>query len=65
MADHGPGDSPSSESICMHGEYWVTTATLQFFPRSRRVRVAFDTACRAQFTEFEVGGGAEPVVFRR
>lgn len=60
MADHGPSDSPSSESICMHGEYWFTTATLQFFPRSRRVHVAFNTACRAQFTEFEVGAGALP-----
>jgi hypothetical protein len=30
---------------------WNTTATLQLFPVSRRMRVAFDSACRAQFEE--------------
>ncbi len=57
MADHGRDGTPSNESICMHSEYWSTTATLQFFPRSRRIRVAFDSACRAQFTDLEVGHG--------
>jgi len=57
MADHGPEGAASDSTPCMHGAYWHTTATLQFFPRSRRVRVAFDTACRATFTELEVGGG--------
>ena len=46
---------PSKDSICMHSDYWTTTATLQFLPRSRRLRVAFDSACTARFSDFEVG----------
>jgi hypothetical protein len=46
MADHGPEGCPSSDSICMHSQYWFTTASLQFFPRSRRMLVTFDTACK-------------------
>jgi hypothetical protein len=54
MADHGADGHPSNESICMHSQYWTTTATLQFFPRSRRVRVAFDSACSARFTDLQL-----------
>lgn len=54
MADHGPSGVPSNESICMHSDYWATTATLQFLPRSRRIRVAFDSACQARFSDFSL-----------
>lgn len=54
MADHGPEDKPNDESICMHGSYWFTTACLQFFPGSRRIRVAYDTACQARFEDVEL-----------
>jgi len=51
MADHGPTDSPDDHTVCVHGSYWYTTASLQFFPRSGRMRVAYDTACRATYEE--------------
>jgi hypothetical protein len=54
MADHGPNGEPSDTSICVHSRYWSTTASLQLFPRTRRMRVAFDSACRRTYTEFEV-----------
>jgi hypothetical protein len=50
MADHGPDGNASADTICMHGDYWYTTACLQFFPRSRRMRVAYASACEAKFT---------------
>jgi predicted choloylglycine hydrolase len=52
MADHGPSGVPGNYTPCVHGDYWNTTACLQFFPRSRRMRVAYDYACRAQYQEF-------------
>jgi len=54
MADHGADGNPSLGSICMHSSYWSTTASIQLFPRSRRMRVAYTSACRARFTEFQV-----------
>ena len=54
MADHGDQGEPSSNSLCMHSDYWNTTATLQLFPRTRTMRVAFDSACRARFTDLRL-----------
>lgn len=54
MADHGPTGNPNDDTLCMHGSYWFTTACLQWFPVSRRVRVAYDTACRARYVEFRL-----------
>ena len=50
MADHG--NDPSDGSICMHGDYWNTTACLQFFPRQRKMRVSYSSACDAKYTDF-------------
>ena len=54
MSDHGHDDQPSAETICMHSDYWHTTACLQFFPKQRKMRVAYDTACRARYEEFQL-----------
>jgi hypothetical protein len=54
MADHGPAGIASDDTPCVHGSYWYTTACLQFLPRSRRMRVAYDTACNARFEEIEL-----------
>jgi hypothetical protein len=51
MADHGPNGTPSDHTPCVHGTYWYTTACLMFFPQSRRLRIAYGTACQAQFEE--------------
>jgi len=54
MADHGPNGQGNADSICMHSDYWNTTACLQYYPRSRCIRVAYDSACSAQYAEIEL-----------
>ncbi len=61
MSDHGPLGQPSDDTLCMHGSYWHTTACVQLLPRMRRLRVAYATACQAEYVEFEVRGGGEQV----
>lgn len=51
MADHGPSGAPDDCTPCVHSSYWCTTACLQFFPRSRRMRVAYESACQARYEE--------------
>lgn len=51
MSDHGEDESPGDHTLCTHGSYWYTTASLQYFPRSRRMRVAYASTCRAQYVE--------------
>lgn len=52
MADHGRIDSPDSDTICMHGGYWSTLASVRLFPAERRLRVAYGPACDAVFVDF-------------
>ncbi len=52
MADHGPNGVPDGTSPCVHTDYWRTTATLQWFPSRRRVRVSYSSACAADYAEF-------------
>jgi len=54
MADHGPAGEPDDNTLCRHGAYWSTTACLQLFPRSRRMRVAYEAPCRATYREIEL-----------
>jgi hypothetical protein len=49
--NHGDDNKPEETTICTHSPYWATTASLQLFPKSRRLRVEFDSACRAQHEE--------------
>ncbi len=51
MADHGPDNKAGEYTPCVHSDYWNTTASLQFFPRSKKLRVAFDAACRARYED--------------
>lgn len=46
MADHAGGE-PSDATICMHSDYWFTTACVQCLPDERTIRVAFAPACAA------------------
>jgi hypothetical protein len=52
MSDHGGDGVPSADTICMHGNYWHTTAALQLLPDERLLRAAFSPACAARFTDF-------------
>jgi len=54
LGDHGPSGAPSDDSLCMHGSYWTTTASLQWFPRQRKVRVAYGSTCEAKYVEFQL-----------
>jgi hypothetical protein len=52
MSDHGPAGVPDSQTVCVHGNYWFTTASLQYFPKSRRINAAYSTACEARYETF-------------
>jgi hypothetical protein len=51
MSDHGETGEGSACTPCMHSDYWNTTACVQLYPRERRIRVAYDAACRARFVD--------------
>ena len=55
MADHGPNGLPDGTTPCVHTDYWRTTASLQWFPARRRVRVSYSTACTARYVEIALG----------
>jgi predicted choloylglycine hydrolase len=54
MGDHGPSGMADGESPCVHTDYFNTTASLQWFPRSRRVRVSYGKACTARYVEISL-----------
>lgn len=54
LSDHGASGRPSDNSLCTHGGYWTTTASLQWFPRQRKVRVAYSATCQAEYTELRL-----------
>jgi hypothetical protein len=54
LSDHGSTGQPSDDTLCMHGTYWTTTASLQWFPRQRKVRVAYAPTCQAKYAEFQL-----------
>jgi hypothetical protein len=51
MADHGAQGVPDGASPCVHTDYFNTTASLQWFPARRCVRVAYSWACKAEYVE--------------
>lgn len=51
MSDHDGGE-PSDATICMHSDYWITSACVQCLPQERTLRVAFGTACQAKYTDY-------------
>ena len=51
MADHGPSGVPDGASPCVHTGYFNTTASLQWFPGRRSVRVSYSWACKAHYVE--------------
>ena len=54
LGDHGPSGQPSDDSLCMHSGYWNTTASLQWFPDRRSLRVTYSPACQAHFIELQL-----------
>jgi hypothetical protein len=54
LADHGDEQSGEPSALCVHGPTQCTTAILQYFPVTRRVRAAFTSACQARFSELNL-----------
>jgi hypothetical protein len=62
MSDHGPTDgdggsdqaAPNGHGLCVHSDYWYTTAALQLDPRDRTMRVAYSSTCQATFRAFRI-----------
>lgn len=54
FSDHGPNNTPSRDTICIHSDYWQTTASLQLLPASRKLRISYSTACQADYQEFQL-----------
>jgi acyl-CoA:6-aminopenicillanic acid acyl transferase len=52
LAGHGPDGLASGETPCVHTDDWSTSATLQWFPASRSLRVSNGSACCADYAEF-------------
>jgi hypothetical protein len=55
MGDHGEPNEPSDYTLCVHGSYWQTTASLQLLPTQRRIRVAYSNTCEADYVAFDLG----------
>lgn len=54
LSNHGPDGRPSLGTICMHSDYWHTTASLQLFPAERLLRASFSPTCVAEYREFSL-----------
>ena len=54
MADHGSLGIGDDFTPCVHGSYWYTTACLQLAPATRNLRIAYSTACQAQYVNFGI-----------
>jgi len=45
-----------ADTVCMHGDYWSTIASVQLFPAQRRLRIAYGPPCRSEATDWIVTG---------
>ena len=54
LGDHGLTGQPSDDSLCMHSGYWNTTASLQWFPQRRSLRVSYSSTCQANYVELQL-----------
>lgn len=52
MSDHGREDCGNGDTICMHGSYWSTLASVQLMPVERRLRISYGPACEAEYQDF-------------
>lgn len=51
LADHGADGTGNDNTVCVHGEARSTVACLQLYPKTKRIRVSYSSACRAQYQE--------------
>lgn len=54
MSDHDEHGTGSADTICMHGSYWSTLASIQLLPQQRRMRISYGRACQAQYVDLQL-----------
>lgn len=54
MKDHGPGGKGDDDTVCRHGPYWETTASLELRPASGTLRLAHGKPCETEPREFRL-----------
>lgn len=54
MSDHGQDRIASQTTVCVHGPYQRTLASIHFLPKQRKMRVDFATACGAKHIEISL-----------
>ena len=62
MSDHGPSDAEmqslqptaNGHGLCVHSDYWYTTAAVQLDPRERTMRITYSSTCQATFRAFRI-----------
>lgn len=52
LSDHSRGAAGSEDTICRHGDFFRTQVSAIFFPRRRRILVAFGFPCSSEFSEY-------------
>ncbi len=55
LADHGDDGQPDDGTLCMHSDYWNTTATIQVLPRSGS-RIPAPAVLTTRTSRFEPAG---------
>jgi predicted choloylglycine hydrolase len=54
MGDHGEQNESDDYTLCVHGSYWQTTASLQLLPANKQIRISYSTTCEADYAEFNL-----------
>jgi len=52
FSDHGESGRGDDNTICRHGSYFTTTASIIMLPQSRRMLVTYGHPCDSVFTDF-------------
>merc|ERR1712014_267845 len=52
LIDHGEACDGNANTVCMHGPYWSTVASVRMLPKSRVFSVSYGSACNASFRDF-------------
>ncbi len=52
LQDHGRANEGGPNTVCMHGNYWATIASVELLPQSRVFRVGYGPACCTTYQDF-------------
>jgi predicted choloylglycine hydrolase len=54
LRDHGGSDTGNDNTICRHGEFFQTQATVLFFPKHRKMLAGFGYPCQTEYKEYRL-----------